>query len=685
MKRVFSPANSILVAMFAGVIGALLRVWLYMEAVDGSGLLVRGTLPELLTWVFMALTMLVLLLIAFQAPEKIRYEKVFTPFPLGAAGCVFAGAGIVVATLFSPASTKDILGYITLGMSGVAVICLCVLAWFRAKGKRPPAALYAVVTVYFMLFLISQYRYWSAEPQMQNYLFLLLALVFLMVGTYQRGALAAHSGSFRAYIFFTRGALFFCCVGLYSATPETYLLYLTMALWLMTDTGSALKNGKMPLPKTAAKCVKLLEGDGFYAYAVGGCTRDYLLSRKPHDYDLCTNATPQQMHSVFSQYELVTSGEKHGTVGVIVDGEVVEITTFRVEGGYEDNRHPEYVEFVSDVEDDLSRRDFTVNAIAYRPGEGFLDPFGGVEDLKNRVLRTVGSPEKRFSEDALRILRGVRLAVQYRLKPEAGTLNAMLTMAPRINSLAKERVYDELCKLLPVLTAQDMTTYAPILTQVLPELAPCVDFRQNSPHHAYDVYTHTAHVVESAPATLTLRWAALLHDCGKPACYSEDVNGRGHFYGHAAESARLAGEILTRLKAPTAVRERVVFLVAHHMDTWAAEKKLVRRRLSAYGVDATRELLALQKADFSSKGTGTDSQVDFNILEYLVNEILQEKACLTIKDLDITGDDLIEIGFPQGKEIGDCLQYLLDQVLDDALPNDRAVLVDRAARWQSEQ
>lgn len=438
----------------------------------------------------------------------------------------------------------------------------------------------------------------------------------------------------------------------------------------------------MVLPEKVLLCMSRLKEAGFSAYAVGGCTRDFLLGLSPHDYDLCTGADPEQMHRIFADYPLVTSGEKHGTVGVVIGGEPVEITTYRAEGGYQDHRHPDFIRFVPDVEADLSRRDFTVNAIAYCPDEGFLDPFGGQADLENRILRTVGDPEARFREDALRILRGVRFAVKYRLTPEEKTLSAMFALTPLLDFLARERVFDELCKLLLLARAEDLIFYAPILTRVLPELAPCVGFDQHSPHHAYDVYVHTAHVTENVPATLPLRWAALLHDVGKPPCYTADETGRGHFYGHGEESARLARQTLSRLRAPNALRERVVFLVAHHMLPLEPEKKLLRRRLGQYGEEALWELLALQKADFSSKGTGMDEPSDFLRTEALIREILAEGACLTLKDLAVSGSDLIGIGYAPGREIGDCLRFLLEQVQSDALPNERPALLDRAAGWK---
>lgn len=432
----------------------------------------------------------------------------------------------------------------------------------------------------------------------------------------------------------------------------------------------------MNLPQHVALCICKLNEAGWECYAVGGCVRDFCLNQKPTDYDLCTNALPGEIRRVFGDRELVLAGEKHGTVGVITPQGVVEITTFRREGGYEDSRHPQWVQFVSGIEEDLSRRDFTVNAMAYAPETGVIDPFGGREDLKNGILRAVGDPATRFREDALRILRGVRFAARLNLTPEENTLNAMIAEAPRLENLAKERIFDESCKLLLSVTAEDLLRYQPIITRVLPELAPAVGFCQHSRHHKYDVYTHTAHTVAAAPRDLAVRWAALLHDAGKVQTFSLDETGHGHFYGHAGTSARMADAALCRLKAPTALRERVALLIEHHMTDFAPDKKLLRRRLSQFGEEAVRQMLALQKADDSSKGTPSRDS-DFAEISRVLEEILAEDACLQIRDLKVNGHDLMALGYT-GKAVGEKLNQLLELVLDEALPNERQALLAAA-------
>ena len=427
----------------------------------------------------------------------------------------------------------------------------------------------------------------------------------------------------------------------------------------------------MYLPPNVHVCIEALEKEGFSCYAVGGCVRDALLGLIPHDYDLCTAAKPETIAQIFAGHTLVRSGEKHGTIGVVIDGAVYEITTYRTEGDYTDGRHPGWVEFVDDITLDLSRRDFTVNAMAYSPTRGYADPFGGRQDLKDGVLRCVGEAEKRFSEDALRILRGVRFAVRYNLEVEKDTKNAMFRLAPLMENLARERVFDELCKLLPLVNAEDLLAFAPVLTQVIPELAPLMGFDQKNPHHQYDIFTHTAQVVASTPADLALRWAALLHDIGKPGCFSQDEQGIGHFYGHAKLGAHIADGILLRLKAPTALRQRVVLLVEQHMTPLEPDKKLLRRRLSKLGSEAVHQLLALQRSDMGAK-PADDSR--FSQIQLLLQEIEAENACLSIRDLAVSGHDLMDLGY-RGPAIGQALQFLLEQVLDERVENEKEALL----------
>lgn len=438
----------------------------------------------------------------------------------------------------------------------------------------------------------------------------------------------------------------------------------------------------MILPSHIHNAIRHLESAGFAAYCVGGCVRDSLLGLTPHDYDLCTNASPAQIRHIFSNFPLVLAGEKHGTVAVVMAHQPVEITTFRTEGGYGDSRHPDWVRFVSSIEEDLSRRDFTVNAMAYSPTRGFADPFGGRKDLNAKILRAVGDPTARFTEDALRILRGVRFSVRYGLTPDPATKQAMFALAPLMDKLARERVFDELCKLLPHVRAKDLLNFSPVLVQAIPELGPCVGFDQHSPHHAFDVFTHTAHVVAAMPPDPALRLAALLHDVGKPQVFYRDENGRGHFPGHAAVGREMAGEILRRLRAPNELRNRVTDLIQNHMIPLEPDKRILRRRLAKLGKQGVWDLLALQQSDFCSKGVGEEIQA-FDRIETILEQILEEDACLSLKDLAVNGRDLIALGY-SGKPVGACLSHLLDQVLDERLPNEKERLLAEARVYLQE-
>ena len=439
----------------------------------------------------------------------------------------------------------------------------------------------------------------------------------------------------------------------------------------------------MYLPENALLCIRLLEEAGYPCYAVGGCVRDALLGLTPHDYDLCTAAKPEEIKRIFAAYNQIHAGEKHGTIGIILpDHDIYEITTFRTEGGYQDSRHPDWVKFVADVESDLARRDFTVNAMAYSPAAGFIDPFGGQADLQNKVLRAVGDPRQRFSEDALRILRGVRFSVTYGLTPAEETATAMAELAHLMENLARERVFEELCKLILHIEPHQMVAFAPILTQVIPELQPGIGFDQRNPHHIYDIYTHIAHVVDAVPRSLPLRWAALLHDIGKPEVFTLDETGCGHFYGHAPVSAQIADRVLRWLKAPNDLREQVVLLVQLHMTPIVPERRAVRRWLSRLGEPTLTQLLQLQRADMGGKSQRCEEDEQARILA-LIAEIQAENACLHLKDLAVTGHDLMAMGYT-GPAIGKALNALLEAVINEEIENSKQALLGLVATWRKD-
>ena len=428
-----------------------------------------------------------------------------------------------------------------------------------------------------------------------------------------------------------------------------------------------------------------LEEAGYPAYLVGGCVRDELLGLPTCDYDIATAARPEQTQAVFRDIRQDTVGIRHGTVRLCLPGGVAEVTTFRTEGGYDDSRHPGWVEFVPDIETDLARRDFTVNAIAWSPRRGYADPFGGREDLKNKLLRCVGQPHRRFEEDALRLLRGIRFAARFRLAVEEQTLRAMVDSAQLVQRLSGERIFGELNGFLGAADFDDLIRFAPVLTAAIPELAPAVGFDQHSPHHAYDVYTHICHVTAAVPAQpVQLRWAAFLHDVGKPACFTQDETGRGHFKEHAQVGAQMAQDILTRLHAPKGLREDVVWLVSHHMTPLENDEKQLRRYLSRYGCPRLLYLIALQRADMASKGIcDEDAAARLDAVKETVLRLNLAESRLTVPALAVDGNDMKALGY-SGPQIGHILKQLLEKVLDGSLENRRESLLDEAEKQREE-
>lgn len=428
----------------------------------------------------------------------------------------------------------------------------------------------------------------------------------------------------------------------------------------------------MYIPNSVLELINKLEEAGFETWVVGGCVRDHLMGNVPHDYDCCTAAEPEQMQALFADRQLVLAGLKHGTVGVVTEAGVVEITTFRTEGGYLDSRHPDWVKFVRDVKEDLARRDFTVNAMAYSPRRGLCDPFGGQADLKNGLLRAVGDPVLRFREDALRILRGLRFAARFGFEIEEATRTAMHTEIAGLDTLARERVLTELEGFLLAATARDILDGAELLFRVIPELAPQLGFDQKNPHHEHDIFTHTAMVVERAPKEPVLRMAALLHDLGKVDTFFLDEKGVGHFYGHAGLGAKMAEDILRRLKCSNALRDEVTWLIAHHMDRFPCEEKSARRCLSKHGLPRMERLTRLQMADFGGKVDDGDLDEWLRLLR----EVDAREGALTLKTLAVKGQDLIGLGIAPGKQVGELLNRLLSMVLAGELPNQREALLE---------
>ncbi len=426
----------------------------------------------------------------------------------------------------------------------------------------------------------------------------------------------------------------------------------------------------------AISVLNQLKAAGYEAYLVGGCVRDFLRNVEPHDYDVTTSALPEEILQVFPGIPVIETGLKHGTVTVLFDGLSVEVTTYRVDGTYADGRHPDAVTFTRSLSEDLARRDFTVNAIAWSPDVGVVDPFGGGSDLDAGILRCVGDPTRRFVEDGLRILRGLRFSSVLGFSLEKSTETALRGSKDRLNSVSAERIREEFAKLLcgkDVLRI--LTDYPEVFGVFLPELLPCVGFDQHNFHHIYSVYEHLAQTVAAIPPAVPLRMAALLHDIAKPRCFSSDEHGVGHFYGHAAQSSEVADEILRRLRFSNEERARIVTLIRHHDTPIEPSPTAVRRKLNKLGEPGFFDLLALIRADNSALAPEYHyRQAIYDTLEEIAREILSEKQCFSLKDLAVNGVDLMSLGY-QGKEIGDALQFLLDAVLDDQCANEKQALL----------
>ncbi len=434
----------------------------------------------------------------------------------------------------------------------------------------------------------------------------------------------------------------------------------------------------MHLPPYVCETLSVLESAGFEAYVVGGCVRDSLLGLVPHDFDLCTNALPEQISAAFSTKTVIPTGIRHGTVTVIVEDHPLEITTYRTEIGYHDHRHPDTVQFVSTIEQDLSRRDFTVNAMAYHPIRGIVDPFGGAADVERRLLRAVGDPKKRFLEDALRILRAMRFASVYGLEIEDKTKGGLLACAPLLTEIAAERVMVELRRLLAG-EYIDKVIYDlyPVLFSVIPELKAAQGMEQRSRYHHLDVLMHILAAVASAESDVTVRLAALLHDIGKPRCFSIDDQGNGHFYGHAEIGECMAREILCRLRFDNKTIEDVCLLIRYHDTTIERTDKAVRRWLNRLGESLLRRLLALKRADTMAHVVELmDGRLkELDELNERIDRLLAEEACFSLKDLAVNGRDLLNLGIPKGRAVGECLCWLLDEVMEQRLENEAAVLL----------
>lgn len=435
---------------------------------------------------------------------------------------------------------------------------------------------------------------------------------------------------------------------------------------------------RIRMPQPVRDIIRTLNQANYEAYAVGGCVRDSLLGRTPKDWDICTSALPEQVIAAFPGHRVHTVGIRHGTVVLPLRGENYEITTFRADGDYSDHRHPDKVSFVNSLREDLARRDFTINAMACHPELGLQDFFGGQQDLKQGRIRCVGRAEERFEEDGLRILRALRFAARYRFAIEDETARAMHHKAELLRFVAGERIWTELKGILAGQGAGRMAhAYRDVLAVIVPEITPMFDFPQHNPHHCYDVWTHTCRALDRISGDGLLGFVLLLHDSGKPACQSRDERGIDHFHGHPEVSAQLADAALERFHCDKRSRETVHLLIQYHDSCRVPSRRGAKRLLGVLGPERTRMLLRIADADARAQSPETLPEKLETLARWreLVERLEQEGACLHVRDLAVSGRDLIALGFRPGPALGETLNRLLDAVLRDEVPNEREALL----------
>ncbi|MCR5594556.1 MAG: CCA tRNA nucleotidyltransferase [Lachnospiraceae bacterium] len=434
---------------------------------------------------------------------------------------------------------------------------------------------------------------------------------------------------------------------------------------------------KINLPKDVSTIISILEAAGFEAYAVGGCVRDVILGRTPDDWDITTSAKPGEIKSLFKK--TVDTGIQHGTVTVLMNGNGYEVTTYRIDGIYEDARHPKEVSFTSDLKEDLKRRDFTINALAYNDSSGLIDEFDGIGDLNKGIIRCVGDPTERFSEDALRMMRAVRFAAQLGFEIDPDTRSAASKLAPNLKKVSVERILTELTKLIcsdhPMMLKD---CYEMGLTaQFIPEFDKCMTSPQNISHHCYDVGEHILHTMDAIRPDRVLRFTMLMHDIAKPEVMTVDEDGIIHNKGHAGLGAKMSGTILRRLHADNALIDSVKVLVEYHDWRFEADKRSVRRAMNRIGYDLFPMMIEVKRADIAGQSDykREEKLSKLDEIEKLYLEIKKDNEAVQIKDLAVTGRDIIDAGIKTGPEIGGILKAMLDHVLDYPEDNTKETLM----------
>lgn len=441
-------------------------------------------------------------------------------------------------------------------------------------------------------------------------------------------------------------------------------------------------NIKINIPTEANKLIHTLQDNGYQAYVCGGALRDAILSRPIHDWDICTSATPEQVMEVFKDEYIIPTGLQHGTVTIMLNGTGYEVTTYRIDGEYSDNRRPDSVKFTDNLIEDLSRRDFTINAMAYNDEDGLIDPFGGLDDLENKIIRCVGKAEDRFNEDALRMLRAIRFACQldFEIHPSIGWQIGYTDMIKKLNNISVERINSEFVKIVKTNQFHKRLVWNHgVFSLFIPELKDMIYFKQNNPYHIYDVFLHTVHALEKCESDdLIVRLAVLFHDIGKPHCKTTDENGIDHFKGHGKVSAEITDSIMKRLRFDNETRNHVVELIHYHDATFEVGKKYVKRWLNKIGEKQFRRLLEVRKADIKAQNPMYEKERLKKVrdIENLLEEVLQENECFSLKDLAVNGNDVQTVmQLKEGKDIGYWLKEILNRVIDGELNNNRNDLI----------
>ena len=442
------------------------------------------------------------------------------------------------------------------------------------------------------------------------------------------------------------------------------------------------------MPKGCKELINILHNNGYEAFLCGGAVRDSILGRPIHDYDVTTSATPDELMKVFKDKRIIETGLQHGTITIVIDGEAYECTTYRIDGDYSDSRRPDSVAFTRSLEEDLKRRDFTINAMAYNDEVGLIDPFNGMEDIENYKIRCVGRPEDRFSEDALRILRAIRFASQLEFVVDSDVSLNIHKMYKNLENVSIERINSEFCK---IAASSDFYIQIGLFHEVfslfVPEIKDMIGFQQNNPYHIYDVWNHTVHAIQAYecncepdlnPIDLITSLAIFFHDFGKPHCYQDGEDGIRHFKGHGRVSAGMTNEIMKRLRFDNDTREKVVELVYYHDATFEVGKKYVKRWLNKIGEEQFRRLLNVRRADIRAQ-VDMDQRTRLQKIDnigYILEEVLQDNECFSLKNLAVNGKDVMNaMHIKSGKDVGYWLNEILNRVLDGKLKNDREELI----------